>query len=114
VRNREDHVIMGQREEVFRSPGEPLLAGVGLALWAVPISAGVIRDGLMTTGGATVQMASKGVRAAVADGSQDLQVWPCQMASVVLNEAVACRSNDVGHLERWPVHFLTRFRERFT
>jgi hypothetical protein len=36
------------------------------------------------------------------------------MAFVPADEAVASHPNDVGHFERWPVHFLTRFRERFT
>ena len=114
MREREDHVEIGHGKEVFGSFREPLLTGVGLALWAVPISARVIRDGIVTASRASVQMAAESLRAAVPDRPQHFQLRPCQMAFVPVDEAVASRANDVGHLERWPVHFLTRFRERFT
>src|SRR3981189_811712 len=111
---REDHVEIGHGEEVFGSFREPLLTGVGLALWAMPISARVIRNGLVAASRASVQMAAESWRTAVPDGPQHFQLRPCQMAFVPADEAVASHPNDVGHLERWPVHFLTRFRERFT
>ena len=114
MREREDHVEIGHGEEVFGSFREPLLTGVGLALWAVPISARVIGDGLVTASRASVQMAAESLRAAVPDSPQHFQLRPRQMAFVPVDEAVASRPNDVGHLERWPVHFLTRFRERLT
>jgi hypothetical protein len=43
----EDHVEVGDREKFFFPCGEPALASLGLTLRAVPVSAGIIRDGLM-------------------------------------------------------------------
>jgi len=63
---------------------------------------------------ASVQMAAESLRAAVPDGPQHFQLGPRQMAFVPADESVASRPNDIGHLKRRPVHFLTRFRERFT
>ena len=68
----------------------------------------------MAASRASVQMAAESLRAAVSDSPQHFQLWPRQMAFIPADEAVANRPDDVGHLERWPVHFLTRFRERFT
>ena len=39
MRKREDHMEIGDGEQVFGSLREPLLPGAGLTLWAVPISA---------------------------------------------------------------------------
>ena len=69
MRYREDHVEIGNRKQIFSSFSQPLLTGVGLALWAMPISAGVVRNGLMATSRASVQMAAEGLRATVANSS---------------------------------------------
>jgi len=114
MRYREDHVEIGNWKQIFSSFSQPLLTGVGLALWAMAISAGVVRNGLMATSRASVQMAAEGLRATVANSSQHFQLRPRQMGLVPVNEVVARRPNDIGHLEGWPVHFLTRFRERLT
>src|ERR1700734_228785 len=102
------------RQQVFSSFSQPLLAGVGLALGAMPVSAGVVRNGLMATSRASVQMAAEGLRATVANSSEYFQLRPRQMGLVPMNEVVARCSKDIGHLKRWPAHFLTRFRERLT
>src|SRR5262245_51451683 len=99
-------------EQVFGSLRKPLLAGVGLALRAVPVPARVVRDGLVPARGALVQMPAESLRPAVPDRAQRLQVRPREVAFVPVDKAVACRPNDIGHLKGWPVHFFTRFRER--
>src|ERR1700680_304919 len=99
-------------EQVFSTFRKPLLAGIGLTLGAVPISARVIRDGLMAASRTSVQMAGESCPAAVPDGAQYLQLRPGQMSSVSLDEAVARDTNDVGHLEGGPFHLLSSFRDR--
>jgi hypothetical protein len=47
------------------------------------------------------------------NGREHFQVQPCQPRPVFLDEALACRVNDVGHLQRWPLHFVGFLRERF-
>ena len=43
----EDHVEVGHTEHFLLSRGEPALARLRLAFWAVAITAAVIRDGLV-------------------------------------------------------------------
>jgi hypothetical protein len=112
VREGEDHVEIRHGEQVFGSLREPLLAVVGLALRAMPVPARVVGDGLVPASGASIQMPAERLRPAVPDGAQRLQVRPREMAIVPVDKAFACRPNDIGHLEGWPIHFFTRFRER--
>src|SRR4051794_18515859 len=112
MRKSEDHMKIWDGKQVFRAPREPLLAGVGLTLWAVPVPARVVRDGLVLASGASVQMPAESLGPAIPDSPQRLQVRPREMGFVPIDIAVASRPNDIGHLEGWPVHFFTRFRER--
>ena len=70
VGKREDDVEIRDGKQVPGSLRQPLLAGVGLAFWAMPISTRVIRDGLMAASGTPVQVAAESCRAAVPDGAQ--------------------------------------------
>ena len=63
---------------------------------------------------AAIQMSTEGSRAAMLDGKQDTEVEPRQPGPVPFDEAVAVRANNVCHLERWLVHCLCSFRDRFT
>ena len=63
---------------------------------------------------AAIQMSTERCRTAVLDGEEDAEMQPRQPGSVLFEEAVAMRANDIGHLERWPIHFLCSLRERFT
>ncbi len=109
---REDEVEVRHRKQVFGPLREPLFAGVGLALWTMPVSARVIGDGLMAASGTPVEVPSESCRAAVADGFKHFQLWPAEMVPVSFDEAVARRADDVGHLEGGPVHFFLRSGER--
>jgi hypothetical protein len=71
-----------------------------------PHKARVIGDGLTAASRTPVQVTSQSCRAAVPDGAQHFQLRPCQMAPVSVDEAVARRTNDVGHLEGGPIHLL--------
>ena len=68
----------------------------------------------MAAARALIQMAAQRRRAAALDGSQHTEMLPGQSGSVLLNEAFARCSNDIGHLEGWRVHLLCSLRERFT
>ena len=62
----------------------------------------------------TIPMAAQRGRAATLDGVEHTQVQPRQPGPVLLDEAPLVLSDDIGHLERWPVHRLCNFRESFT
>jgi len=59
-----------------------------------------------------IQVATERRRAAVLDGDQHAELQPRQPGPVLCDEAVAMRADDIGHLEKWPCHFLCSFRER--
>jgi hypothetical protein len=101
-------------QQFFVAIGEPLIAGVGLALRTVSGPARVERDGLMAALATAIQMSAERCRAAMLDGKQNAEMEPRQPAAVPVDEAVAVRANDLCHLERWLVHLLCSFRDRFT
>jgi hypothetical protein len=57
-------------------------------------------------------MAAQGGCTAVFNRTQNLQMLPSQPATALLNKLFPYCAEDVGHLERWPVHFFCRFLER--
>jgi len=66
----------------------------------------------MTASYTTIPVASERCCSATLDGSKHLQVQPCQPKSLFLDEVFACRPNDIGHLDSWPIHCSRFFRER--
>ena len=66
----------------------------------------------MATSGTLIQMASERCRAAAPDGPQHLELLPAQMGSVTSDEAVARRTDDVGHLQGGPLHLFFLSLER--
>ena len=75
VRHAEDQMIVAYGQQFLLALGEPLVASVGLALGAVPGTAGVERDGLMAALATAIQMtaerwSSNSVRASRATGGR--------------------------------------------
>ena len=68
----------------------------------------------MTTLRAAVFVTAERRGAAVLNGAQDANVLPRQPASVLLYELFACLPKNIGHLQRRPVHFLSRCLGRLT
>jgi|SRR5579872_1126745 len=70
MRQREDHMEVGHAEHFFFAGGEPALARLRLALRAMPIAGGVIRDGLMAASWTVTNMAAESCCAATGHRSQ--------------------------------------------
>ena len=109
---RKDHMKVADAEQFFGAGREPLVAGVGLALWAVPVATGEEGDGAMAASGALIEMTAERCRAAVPDGPQHLELLPAQMGLVTPDEGVARRTDDVGHLQGGPLHLFFLSLER--
>jgi hypothetical protein len=104
---------VGNGQQLPFTGGQPLPAGIAETPWAMPIAATVVRDGHdMAASGTTVAVPTECCRTTVLDGKEHLAVQPCQPRPLSLDEAFACRSNDVSHLEGWSCHFFRFFRER--
>src|SRR5208283_1872547 len=104
MRHAEDQVKVANRQQ-FPSPGaQPLLPGVGLALRTVPVSAGVVRDGLIPAANALIAMPTECSRAATLDGSKHFELAPRERIAIAFEELVACPADDIGHLPGWSCH----------
>src|SRR5271157_1177281 len=101
----------------FALPGrQPALAGLRLAVGAVPISARVIRDGLITAERALIAVTTQGSGTAALNGPKGFQLLKAEARSIPIQEAIALRAEDVGHLEGGPTHslfFRLKLRLRF-
>ena len=60
LRQGEDDMRIGDRQQTGGLPAEPAIASRGLALGTMPVAAGEIADGLIGTGVALLQMSAEG------------------------------------------------------
>jgi hypothetical protein len=79
---------IGNLEQFLLSRGEPALTSLCLALRAVPISTGVIGDGLMTAVGTLIDVPSQSRCAAAGDSPQYAQLLKVKPGTLI-HEAVA-------------------------
>src|ERR1700722_12736909 len=108
MRQCENNMEVRHRQQFSGTRSQPLGPCVSLALGAVPVAAGVVRDDLMSAAAALIAMAAQSRRAAASDGVKHLAMLPGQMGSVPFPITVARCANDVGHLEGGPIHRLLR------
>src|SRR5580704_7894461 len=102
--NAEDEMIVVDGQKLQLSLGQPLVASASLALGAVPIAAGVVRDSLMSAANARIAMTTEGGGTATQDRIEHLALRPGQRSAIPLPEAVTTDANYVGHLEGRPAH----------
>src|ERR1700690_2036201 len=95
---------VADRQQFLLPLPQPLVACSGLTLGAVPVAARVIRDGQVAAVYAGIAMTAEGSGAAARDGVERLALRPGQGSAVPLSKAVACNTNDVGHLDGGPGH----------
>src|SRR5579864_121712 len=92
-------------EKFLTARFEPTVASVGLTLGAVPVTATVEGDGRTVPAvGALIEMPAQGGGATARDGPQHLEVLPGDPFTAAFDETASRGANQIGHLERWPVH----------
>src|SRR4051812_567679 len=69
MRDAEDVEVVGRQQFPFTS-GEPALTRLRLALGAMPVTAGVVGDGLLAARRTSIEMAAQRCRATVLDGAK--------------------------------------------
>ena len=74
VRQREDDVVVADRQQFLLPRREPLVAGAGQALRTVPIPTRVVRNGAMITARAAIEMAAQCRRAATRQSAEHAPV----------------------------------------
>src|SRR5260370_33250186 len=90
-------------EKLLTTRFEPTVAGVGLTLRAVPVTAAVVRDGRTVPAvDALIEMPAQGGGATARDGSQHREVLPGDPPAASFDEGASRGADQVGHLTRWP------------
>jgi hypothetical protein len=101
VRQGEDDMEVGNRQERGQSFFEPIVAGDALALGTMAIAAGMVRDALVTAGVALVQMSAEGGGAALDDVAHHLSLRGRRRIPAAI--LLAVRTENVGDLTGRPV-----------
>jgi len=104
VRQRKDHMKVGDAQQFLFSRGEPALTRLGLALGAVPVSTGVIGDGLMTAARTSIHVTAERCGAATVQRPENGQLLVAQPGSVSFDESVTLRAEYVRHFHARTAH----------
>jgi hypothetical protein len=107
----EDDVHIRHVEQFPRARVEPALPCLRLTLRAMPVSARVIRDGLMPAGVTPIEMPAQRGRATARDRPQDRPLLDTQ-PRMPLDKGVTLRVEEIGHLHSGPAHDCGGFRRR--
>ena len=113
VGNGKDQVHVGNIQEFPLTGGQPLPAGIAETPRTMPVAAAVVGDGDdMAACRTTIAVPTQCRCATVCDGKKHLPVQPGHPGALSSDEALACRPNDVSHLEGRLGHCFRFFRER--
>jgi hypothetical protein len=109
VRKGEDDMEVASRQEFLATRLQPLVAGGGLTLGAVSIPAGIVGDGAIPAAGTLIPMSTQGGSPAALDSRQHFQMLAGDPATTRFNELLSRHPDEIGHLQRRPMHlFLSR------
>ena len=103
-RQREDDVIVGNRQKLRLALGEPLPRRGALTLRAVPVAAGIVGDAFVRAVLAALNVSAERGGAADLDRRHDLQLAEADMAGVGLAPRRPMGAKDVGDLQARPPH----------
>ena len=103
-RQGEDHMVVGNRQQLGLALGQPLPRRRALALRAMAVAAGVVGDALVGAVLAALDVSAERGRAAGLDRRHDLQLAEAHMAGVGSAPRRAMGAKDVGDLQARPRH----------
>ena len=96
----EDDVEVRHRQQIGLAVRQPIGTSQALALWAMPVAAGIIRDADLAAAVALLDVTAQGCRAAGFDGAHDAALAVAQMASMGNAVSAAVMAEDIRHLQR--------------
>src|SRR5262245_19665663 len=82
--------------------GQPLFGGGGLALWAMPVAARVVRDAQVGAVFAAFDMTAQRRRSAAFDRRHDLELAEAHMAGMRRTPSRPAMAEELRHLDRRP------------
>jgi len=106
--HREDNMRIRNWKKFFFPSIDPTKAGVRLAFWAVSIEARVVRVAGISAFRifAFIHVIAEISRATALDRSQNFQMLPGDPVAAIFDEAFSNGADNVGHLDRRPVHLF--------
>ena len=103
-RQREDHMQIAHRQQLFAASFEPALTSAGLTLGTMPIQARVVDEGRRMVAAVAAQaMTAERGGAATGDRGQHFQMLSAKPLAAVDKEALPGGANQIGHLQRRPI-----------
>ena len=106
TRKSEDDMDVAGGQEFLAARLQPTVASVGLALRAVPIATGIVRDGAIPAAGTFIHMAAQHRGPAACDGRQHFEVLSRDPSATAFDEFLSRHSDEIGHLQRRPTHLI--------
>jgi len=103
-RQGEHHVVIVHRQQIGLTRIEPTPGGTGLALRAMPVSAGIVGDLAMPAGVAAEHMPTQRRAAALLDGRHDLELAQAQVVMLGLPPGRTHGAEDVRALQGGTPH----------
>ena len=94
----EDHMEVGQLQQIGLLLCQPCLSGLDLAVRAMPIAAGVVARLLVSAVATPVQVAAEGRSST--QGQQTQQLAHFQVRTVLFDEGIAVTADDLRHRRR--------------
>ena len=104
LRQGENGVAIGYRQEFRRPSSQPLVTGSGLALWAVAIPAGVVGNGLVGAVVALLEVGAESGGAAGADVSEGSALRGIERLPPLPEEFLFVLAKDIGDFEPMFAH----------
>src|SRR5450759_773971 len=101
------------REKFSLTRGNPPFTGARLTLRAVPVAAGVVRDGAMSAASAFIEMTAECSGTTARNGQQHFDVLPAEPLAISFDEGSSCAADEIGHLEGRPAHLFLQCRPVF-
>src|SRR5260370_13982997 len=111
----EDHVQVARGEQFSFTCGNPPFASSDLTLWAMAITAAVIRDrGTMCAAGALIEMPAERSRTTPRNSQQHFDMLPTDPLAVSLDEGSSRTADEIGKLQRPRGHLSDLLTTRTT
>src|SRR3954471_9693550 len=104
MRDAEHQVIVVYWQQFLLASGQPFIPGVRLALRTMAISAGVVRDGLVSAAFTLVAVSTHRGCPAAFDRVEHLHLRPGEEFLKIIDESPTRLANDIRHLPGWPFH----------
>src|SRR5258708_12413642 len=97
-------MTIGNRQDLLRPLGEPLVARPAVALWTMPIATGLVCDDLVCAVVTLLQVCAERSGTACADVSESLPLLARQYFSPAIQELLPILAADIAAFHPRPLH----------